>query len=135
MKVFLVKQESNCDGEMLFNVTPCKDMETAKKVMEDEVKTMLTESVDYNGIVTLNSNGSAVITATSSDSSQVKAECKVIVSEKGGIDEILIDKEAYVKIYSLNGVLIYQGVYSQSNLASGTYIILIDGKALKSIIR
>lgn len=92
-------------------------------------------SVDYNGIVTLKSNGSAVITATSSDSSQVKAECKVIVSEKGGIDEILIDKEAYVKIYSLNGVLIYQGVYSQSNLASGTYIILIDGKALKSIIR
>ena len=50
MKVFLVKQESNCDGEILFNVTPCKDMETAKKVMEDEVKTLLTESVHYNGI-------------------------------------------------------------------------------------
>ena len=48
MKVFLVKQESNCDGEVLINVTPCKDMETAKKVMEDEVKTLLTES--YNGI-------------------------------------------------------------------------------------
>lgn len=92
-------------------------------------------SVDYNGIVTLKSKGSAVITATSSDSSQVKAECNVIVSEKAGIDEILIDKEAYVKIYSINGVLIYQGVYSQSNLVSGTYIILIDGKALKSIIR
>ena len=50
MKVFLVKQESNCDGEILFNVTPCKDMETAKKVMEYEVKTLLTESVHYNGI-------------------------------------------------------------------------------------
>ena len=50
MKVFLVKQESNCDGEVLFNVTPCKDMETAKKVMEDEVKTLLTESYHYNGI-------------------------------------------------------------------------------------
>ena len=50
MKVFLVKQESNCDGEILFNVTPCKDMETAKKVMEDEVKTLLTESVHYDGI-------------------------------------------------------------------------------------
>lgn len=50
MKVFLVKQESNCDGEILFNVTPCKDMETAKKVMEDEVKTLLTKSVHYNGI-------------------------------------------------------------------------------------
>ena len=50
MKVFLVKQESKCDGEVLFNVTPCKDMETAKKVMEDEVKTLLTESVHYNGI-------------------------------------------------------------------------------------
>ena len=50
MKVFLVKQESNCDGEILFNVTPCKDMETAKKVMDDEVKTLLTESAHYNGI-------------------------------------------------------------------------------------
>ena len=50
MKVFLVKQESNCDGEILFNVTPCKDMETAKKVMEDEVKNLLTESVHYHGI-------------------------------------------------------------------------------------
>ena len=53
MKVFLVKQESNCDGEVLFNVTPCKDMETAKKVMEDEVKTLLTESYHYNGIFTI----------------------------------------------------------------------------------
>ena len=50
MKVFLVKQESNCDGEILFNVAPCKDMETAKKVMDDEVKTLLTESAHYNGI-------------------------------------------------------------------------------------
>ena len=53
MKVFLVKQESKCDGEVLFNVTPCKDMETAKKVMEDEVKTLLTESYNYNGIFTI----------------------------------------------------------------------------------
>lgn len=50
MKVFLVKQESNCDGEMLFNVTPCKDIETAKKVMEEEINTLMTESVHYKGI-------------------------------------------------------------------------------------
>lgn len=50
MKVFLVKQESNYDGELFFNVTPCKDMETAKKVMEDKVKTVLTESAHYKGI-------------------------------------------------------------------------------------
>lgn len=92
-------------------------------------------SVDAYGIVKLKSKGSAVITATASDGSQVKAECKVIVIEKAGIDEILIDKGSYVKIYTLNGVLIYQGVYSQSNLASGTYIVLIDGKALKRIIK
>lgn len=50
MKVFLVKQESNYDGELFFNVTPCKDMETAKKVMEDKVKTVLTELPHYKGI-------------------------------------------------------------------------------------
>lgn len=50
MKVFLVKQESNYDGELFFNVTPCKDIETAKNVMMDKVKTVLTESAHYKGI-------------------------------------------------------------------------------------
>jgi hypothetical protein len=43
MKVYNVIQTSNCDGEILVNVTPCADFETAKKVMDDEIRTLLSE--------------------------------------------------------------------------------------------
>lgn len=48
-KVWLVKQESNVDGQIIFNVTPCKDKESAAKVVADEVHTLLTESTPYLG--------------------------------------------------------------------------------------
>lgn len=41
MKVFLVIQESNCDWKHLINVTPCATIETAKKVMSDEIQELL----------------------------------------------------------------------------------------------
>ena len=50
-KVFILVQTSNCDGEILVNVTPCADFETAKKVMNDEVHTLLSEKTSkYYGL-------------------------------------------------------------------------------------
>ena len=43
-KIWLVTQESNVDGEIMFNVVPCASEETAKKVMQDEISTLLNES-------------------------------------------------------------------------------------------
>ena len=43
-KIWLVTQESNVDGEIIFNVVPCISKETAKKVMQEEIKTLLTAS-------------------------------------------------------------------------------------------
>lgn len=48
-KVWIVLQESNVDGEILINVTPCADYETAKSVMDEEVNTLLTEGT-YEGL-------------------------------------------------------------------------------------
>lgn len=48
-KVWVVKQESNCDGEYLFNVVVCKDYETARRVMGKEIHTLLTEAKPYLG--------------------------------------------------------------------------------------
>ena len=48
-KVWLVKQESNVDGKILFNVTPCKDKETAAKVVFAEIHTLLTAPTPYLG--------------------------------------------------------------------------------------
>ncbi len=46
-KIWLVTQESNVDGEIMFNATPCISEETAKKVMEQEKNTILSESIHY----------------------------------------------------------------------------------------
>lgn len=43
-KIWLVTQESNVDGEIMFNAVPCASEETAKKVMQDEISTLLNES-------------------------------------------------------------------------------------------
>ena len=43
-KIWLVTQESNVDGEITFNAVPCINKETAKKVMQEEIKTLLVAS-------------------------------------------------------------------------------------------
>ncbi len=48
-KVYIVKRESNVDGQIIFNVTPCKDRETAVKIVADEVHTLLNESTQFRG--------------------------------------------------------------------------------------
>jgi len=48
-KIFLLIQESNVDGEILINVTPCTTIEIARKLMKQEVFTLLNESIHYSG--------------------------------------------------------------------------------------
>lgn len=43
-KIWLVTQESKVDGQIMFNVVPCVSEETAKKIMQDEITTLLNES-------------------------------------------------------------------------------------------
>ena len=49
MKVYNVIQTSNCDGEILVNVTPCADLKSAQSVMKEEVDTLLS-SGKYEGL-------------------------------------------------------------------------------------
>ena len=48
-KVYNVIQTSNCDGEILVNVTPCADLKSAQSVMKEEVDTLLSEG-KYSGL-------------------------------------------------------------------------------------
>ena len=49
MKVYNVIQTSNCDGEILVNVTPCADLKSAQSVMKEEVDTLLSDG-KYEGL-------------------------------------------------------------------------------------
>lgn len=75
--------------------------------------------------------GSALISATAKDGSGVSEICSVVVDSGDGISDITIDDDANVKIYNLQGLLIYEGVYSDAKLASGIYIINSNGQQIK----
>lgn len=92
-------------------------------------------SVDSDGLITLHTKGNAIIKASATDGSGISVSCAVIVNENAGINDIEIDDNQYVRIYNLHGVLVYEGEYSESNLASGAYIIVSQGNSIKRIIR
>lgn len=85
----------------------------------------------YYGNVTGISPGKVKIYATTTDGSNLEAECAVVVSELGGIEDVLVDKSVYVKIFNLHGVLVYEGVYSDAKLLPDYYIVVCDGKSTK----
>lgn len=88
-------------------------------------------SVDGTGLISLLKKGTAIITASATDESGVSAECAVVVTEYSGIEDILTDKNTYVKIFNLSGILIYEGMYSDANLVPDYYIVVCDGRNIK----
>ena len=48
-KVYILLQESNVDGEIYINATPCASLEAARRAMKQEVFTILHESLHYSG--------------------------------------------------------------------------------------
>lgn len=91
-------------------------------------------SVDNTGLIRLLKKGTSIITVSATDESGVFAECIVLVSQQAGIDEVIVDKNTYVKIYNLSGVLVFEGNYSDANLDSGYYIVLCGGKSHSVIV-
>lgn len=85
----------------------------------------------WGGYITGIAPGRTKITATTTDGSNLSAECEIIVTDPTGIDEILTDKSSYVKIYNLQGLLIYEGAYAEAILAPDYYIVVYDGKSIK----
>ena len=55
-KVWLVVQESNVDGEICFNPTPCVSKATAKELLKQEKATILKESYHFGGYDELSLN-------------------------------------------------------------------------------
>ena len=91
-------------------------------------------AVVNDGVVKLVKRGSAIITAEALDGSNVKSECTVVVSDSAGIESIIEDKNADVRIFNLSGHLIYQGIYAEADIEPGIYIVLCNGKSFKAII-
>lgn len=48
MKIYLVCLESNLDGEVFFDVVPCKTIERAREIIREERNTTLEESYPFS---------------------------------------------------------------------------------------
>lgn len=88
-----------------------------------------------NGYVVGLSAGNATITAFATDGSDVQAQCIVsIVDKYSGINNTIDDGNLVVKVYSMTGVLIYEGEYKDAKLAKGSYIIISKSGISKHIM-
>lgn len=89
-------------------------------------------SVDATGLVTINSVGSATVTASTTDGSGLTATCTLVGNT--GINQ-LIDKGYGAEIFTAGGLLIKSNADNNDirDLAKGLYIVKISGKTYKMI--
>lgn len=94
-------------------------------------------SVDNNGSIRLLKSGIAMIKASATDGSGVYSECKVIVGKNSAIEDISVDNQEIVMIYSLQGLLLFKGQYNERPLLdNGLYILKTEtGTTIKLIIK
>lgn len=76
--------------------------------------------VDQNGLVTIVGEGSAQIVARANNG--VEAIC--MVSGLSGIENVAVDGDDNVEIFTLQGMRIYIGRYGDACLTSGMYIMV-----------
>ena len=88
-------------------------------------------TVSDTGLVTANAIGTATITAKSKDGNS-EAVCSITVKSDSGVDDILIDGNAQIEVYTLQG---YKISDSTDNLAAGIYIVKQGTKAYKISIK
>lgn len=84
-----------------------------------------------NGTVMGISDGKTVVRAIAADDSGVSAECAVNVGASSEIEDVVTDETAYVKIFNLQGLLIYEGSFANAHLVPDYYIVVCDGKKVK----
>lgn len=88
-------------------------------------------TVTQDGAVQAHSEGKVVIIASTKDGSNLSAICSVSVKSESGVETITIDNDTQVKIYSLSGVLLYEGLFSNCRLKPDFYIIIHNGYSYK----
>lgn len=114
-------------------ITP--DDATDKKVLWESSNESVA-TVDQDGNVTAVTNGTATITANTTDGSDLSAECLVTVTVSTGVDEIATNDNTFAQVFTVEGVLIFSGKLSEwSRPDKGIYIVRTDGCTEKVSVR
>ena len=129
--IYLSKSEINLKPGEFEKITAYVSPEDADN------KSLIWKSLDEavakveNGTIMAIGNGNTVVKALASDDSGISAQCRVTVDDGAGIEEVLTDTNIEVKIYNLQGVLVYEGIYSKARLAPDYYLIVSGSKSAK----
>ena len=92
-------------------------------------------TVDQTGLVSVLKEGECVITAKTTDGSDLTANC--YLSATSGINDIFFDTDETVDVYSLDGVKVRTNCKKNEalNLPAGVYLLRKGNKVKKLIIR
>ena len=134
--ITLDPSEWTCDEAGEFQITPKILPEDATdKTLEWSSSDERVATVDDSGLVTVLSEGSCVITARTTDGSDLSAEC--LISFTTGLDDLFADNDGLLDIYNLQGVLIMSNVKAEeaNALNPGIYIVRQGNKTTKLILR
>ncbi len=126
--------EGSCGSSFKLNAIILPENATNKVIGWSNDNTEVAE-VDANGLLKLLSPGTTTITASATDGSGVQAQCTVIVNTPSSIEDVPVDADTEVKIYSTTGVLLFEGRYSDAKLEEGIYIIVTPDKRFKRLIK
>ena len=93
-------------------------------------------TVDNTGLVSIQAEGTCVITATANDGSGVEAQC-IINGLVTGLDTIYANGDASVDVYNTRGILLKKGCDKEQlqRLTPGIYILRNGEKVAKVIVK
>ena len=109
--------------------------EADNKTIEWTTSDISIATVDNNGLVNVIKDGSCIISARTTDGSDLSAEC--IITSISGIDDIFADADERFDIYNMQGLLIKKDCNRDNlkHLSSGIYIIRQGNKTKKIILK
>ncbi len=147
-----VEAEENSEVQLLVNILP--ENATYKSVEWSSSNDAIA-SVNANGLVKIRKEGNVVITATTTDGTNLSATCRINVYS--GIDGVngdnvivatigdnIVVKNAklgsVVNVYSSNGALIKSMTATDGSVVieapvKGIYVVAIDGKSFKVMVK
>ena len=147
-----VEAEENSEVQLSVNVLP--ENATYKSVEWSSSNDVIA-SVDANGLVTMHSAGDAIITATTTDGTNLSATCRIkVYSGVNGVsddnvvvatigDNIVVKNAklgSVVNVYLSNGALIKSMTATDGSVVieapiKGIYVVAIDGKSFKVMVK
>jgi uncharacterized protein YjdB len=101
----------------------------------EDVATVSIDETTHVCTVTAVSPGSCTITATSEENGDIVATCTVTVNEVSAVDDVKVDVGGSVRVYNLQGVLIYDGSLEDARLKPGFYVVRSADGVRKIVIK